>query len=913
MNPTAIVSRTNEFIGQRSRYVLSLARAHEVHLCGGKASNLARMIDLKVSVPLGFVVTSFAFQELLDFNQIRQPIEELLCDVDVSQTEDLGKIASEIRRTILSATIPDNLWQEIQFAREQLLACTPVAVRSSAIGEDSIDDAFAGQLDTFLNVQSNASLVESLLACWASYWSQRSLFYQHSRGIRLQGMAVIVQQMIQSRIAGVLFTRNPQAGAGDVDSLIVEYCYGQGEQLVSGNVNPGRVSINRHTLTCRRLAVPQQPTSSTAELLLDDHQLEQLARVGMQLENDFRCPQDIEWTIDENRKIYLVQSRPITALRNATELASGETVLWSNANVNENYPDAISPLLYSIASSGYYYYFRNLGLAIGLSRARAGAMEYPLRSIIGVHGARMYYNLSNIHACLRMAPCGELLVGSFNQFVGTSEVASTNGHATWKSYRRSRASVAMELCRIALRGTWQFARLSRRVAEFERTVDQFASRTRPKDLKNRSRQELLVDLRSFLHIRCHCWIGASLADAAAMLSYTALKGFLNREFPDQDLSGLHHSLLKGLRDIVSSAPIADLWALSRTIRENSNLVKLFTDNSAESVLDEVRRNPDFRHVETGLDEFLENWGYRCSGELMLTVPSYQENQSSLVELLQAYVKLDHESPIDRLREQQQQRERETSRVLRQISKRKHSLSLPRFDKAILLKTLLKCAHTSIALRERARLKQALLYSRIRLIALAIGNQLVRSGQIQCASDVFYLTHQELAALLSGSAMFPNQVGELVDSRKKSHTELRAMCLPDAFELPAGSYWHGEPLLDHGPSEQPSTSGRLELAGVGACSGKVTARAAILNDVSECRLLSKGDVLVARQTDPGWGPVFFLISGLVLERGGMLSHGAILAREYGIPTVVGIAGAVERIKTGTVVEVDGDCGDVRLLA
>jgi pyruvate,water dikinase len=405
-----------------------------------------------------------------------------------------------------------------------------------------------------------------------------------------------------------------------------------------------------------------------------------------------------------------------------------------------------------------------------------------------------------------------------------------------------------------------------------------------------------------------------LADAAAMLSYGMLQRFLRREFPDQDLSGLHHSLLKGLRDIVSSAPIADLWTLSRMIRENAEFVKLFTNQPAAAVLAEIRRNPALLDLQTKLDEFLENWGYRCSGELMLTVPSYQENQSSLVELLQAYVAIEQESPLDRLRAQEEQRKQETARVLQQISQRTKLFSLPRPDKPLLLRILLKCAHTSIALRERARLKQALLYSRCRRIVLTIGDRLVEHDQLQCASDVFYLTHQELESLLVGSAMFPDQVKELVESRKKAHADLRAMQLPDVFELPAGTFFKclpGNDMQTNGSNKPPLASGRERLAGVGACSGKVTARAAILNDISECRLLSKGDILVARQTDPGWGPIFFLIEGLVLERGGMLSHGAILAREYGIPTVVGVEDATRRISHGQKVTVDGDRGVVQL--
>jgi len=347
------------------------------------------------------------------------------------------------------------------------------------------------------------------------------------------------------------------------------------------------------------------------------------------------------------------------------------------------------------------------------------------------------------------------------------------------------------------------------------------------------------------------------------------------------------------------------------IRARHDFVKYFTSEPAAEVLAEIRRNKELRDIATKLDEFLEKWGYRCSGELMLTVPSYQENPASLIELLQAYVQIDGVSPVECLREQEQQRKTETARVRRQVARRKKFFSLPRPDKSILLRILLKCTHTSIALRERARLKQALLYSRCRRIVLEIGSQLVKLDRLGCVNDVFYLTYPELESLLAGSEIFPDHVKQVVELRKQAHAQACAMRPPDAFELAQGTYLSSDnaSTLPVGNGEPQSTG--LELTGVGACGGNVTARAAILNDISECRLLSPGDILVARQTDPGWGPVFFLIHGLVLERGGMLSHGAILAREYGIPTVVGVEGATQRIAHGQMLTVNGDRGVVQL--
>jgi phosphohistidine swiveling domain-containing protein len=956
------VSRINA--GRGSSHLVELTAANDVQDCGGKACSLGKMLRLGINVPPGFVITESAFQEFLDHNNLSNHVADLLDGLDATACERLRTASESIRARILDSTIPVEIWESITAWRDELLPGMPLAVRSSAIGEDSIEAAFAGQLDSFLNVQSDHSLRDALLGCWASYWSHRSLFYQLSRGIRLNGMAVVIQRMVPSRISGVLFTRHPhpsddglcpKKGSGPFnmcfhsrenttprgpdpffgqshddddqeDALIAEYCFGSGDTLVSGKINPGRFSIDRGTRRFRNLAMPEQDGNSGQESGVTSHerddrwlsqlQIRQLADAGIELEEAFGCPQDIEWTIDCDGRVYLVQSRPITTHVTRMQsrqigLKNGRTTIWSNANVNENFPEPITPLLYSIATEGYYHYFRNLGVAVGLAPNRIQAMEHALHNIIGVHGARMYYNLSSIHACLRMAPCGELLIQWFNHFVGAAQVASESDAASWTTFRRSRLATAVEICRIAIQGAWKFSFLAKHVATFEKTVDAFAKVTEPQQLERRSLPELLENLRSFMHIRCHCWTNASLADAASMISYGLLKRFLNREFPGQDMSSLHNSLLKGLRDIVSGAPIVDLWNLSRTIRRDVELDRLFAAKRASEVLAEIRGDPKHVEFRAAFEQFLENWGFRCSGELMLTIPSYQENQESLIEIIQAYSRLDDESPSNRLQQQESHRFAETKRVLRRLRSRVRFFSLPRFDKSLRASILLKSAHRSIALRERARLKQALLYSRCRRIALAIGTHLVRLDHLENIDDVFLLSYCELESLLAGSAMFPHHVRQLVSLRKSAHLQLSAMDPPDSFELTEGCYLRGDeahPALQNRASHAADST---EMSGVGACGGTVTARAAILTDMSECHLLSHGDILVAKQTDPGWGPAFFLIKGLVLERGGMLSHGAILAREYGIPTVVGVANATHRIAHGQMLCVNGDRGVVQL--
>ncbi len=853
--------------------VLALAAATDPAAVGGKAANLARLIASGAPVPDGFVLTSTALQHFVAEQESLPP------DIDLA---------------VMSA------WSRF--------APGPVIVRSSAVGEDSAAASFAGQLDSIAGVRSPAELRAAILSVWGSQWSERVLAYQSARGIFLAGMGIVVQRQVDARLSGVLFTVSPTSRA----HMLLEYCAGLGEALVSGAVNPGRISIERESGRWKHEALP--PAEENEPIVPTEAQVTSLAGLALDIERAFGAPQDIEWTIGVDGTPWIVQSRPITVASRipaASDEAAGRRVFWSNANVNENFPQPISPLLYSIARVGYSHYFRNLGRAFGISEARLAAMEPALRQIIGVHGARMYYNLTSIHDVLRAAPYGDQLAASFDQFVGAEQESDADAAARLHAEETAatRAYQALEAGVIAVKTSWQYLFLTARVEQFERTADRFAAGTHPERLSKKSVDALIADLRGFMEIRCHRWKNASLADAGAMVCYGVLQRLLARAFPADDQQALHNTLLKALPDLVSSMPPLELWELSRLVRSHEALHRLILESPATEALDRIRTDGAFADFRTAFDDFLEHWGFRCSAELMLTVPSFQEDPAPVVDLLRAYVAMDGEAPPDLLRRQAAERVRDTRRVLSVLRKRPVSRWVPFLRQSVVVGTVLAWTQRSIQLRERARLKQALLYSRLRRIALALGDRLADQGRLACRDDIFMLTVDEIDLLASGGEMFPDQAKRLVELRRDAHARLSATSPPDSMHLAAGEYFEDAWRADAEASVDQGT----RLAGVGACGGSRTANAAILLDVTESHRLRPGDILVTRQTDPGWGPVFPLISGLVIERGGMLSHGAIIAREFGIPSVVGVKDATRLIRHGGSITVDGDRGLVHLLA
>jgi rifampicin phosphotransferase len=833
--------------------VLNLSEALDERLVGGKAAGLSRLLRLGVPVPRGLVIAATATAGFDD------------------------------------DAIPHETWREIVDAWRSL-AAPVVIVRSSAVGEDSADASFAGQLDSIPGVRNERGLHRAILQCRRSRSSDRVRAYERARGHALGGVGIVIQEQIESGISGVLFTTDPGGSGG----ALLEYCAGAGEDLVAGRINPGRVIVHGVTVSHKAAAAGAVMTDETARLL---------AAEGERIAAAFGAPQDIEWTIDAAGRVWFVQARPITSLPNLPPKGgrarhAPRQILWSNANVNENFPEPITPLLYSVASAGYYHYFLNLGRAFGLSARRLAAIDDPLRQIIGVHGARMYYNLTSIHTVLRAAPFGEQLAAAFNQFVGAEDLAEKeDGRPDWRGWRIVQA---LELARIGASVTWQYLFLTRRIEAFERTADEYARATEPAALPRLGRAALRDRLRGFMEIRRFRWKNASLADAGSMVCYAGLKAFLRRVLPGEAQDALHNTLLKALPGLASSKPAIELWKLSRMIRADAALAALFATSEPDALVAGIRATPAFAPFVRAFDRYLNDWGFRCSGELMLTTPSFQEDPASLVSILKSYAEQDGESPESLLARQQAERVAETGRVLRQVG----------WARSVPLRVLLPWTQRSIQLRERARLKQALLYSRLRRVALAIGDDLCAEGRLHRREDVFMLTFEELDALLAGAAMFPDRLGEEIRGRRAAHAALCAMRPPDKFVLPEGSYLDSTETRIIPPEGGSYGS---TLTGTSACGGRATARATVLADVTEAHKLHAGDILVTRQTDPGWGPVFPLIAGLVMERGGMLSHGAIIAREFGIPSIVGVADATRLIPSGAMVCLDGDRGSVRVLA
>lgn len=853
---------------ERASLVQPLAAAGEAQ--GGKAATLARLIALGVAVPEGVVVGCAAFEQFVAEHQLDTlaAAQTLALDDPTSFT----RAAQVLEARVSAAALPSELEREL--AELALALPGPWIVRSSALGEDSSSDSFAGQLDSILDVRTPAQLADALRRCWASYWSARALFYQHARARRLRGMGVIIQRMITPVRGGVLFSRAPD----DPDTIAIEYVEGHPAALVGGEVDP------------LRLAVPRGTTPAHEPFL-------SLVATAMRIEQALGGPQDIEWVVersDSGDALWIVQSRPITTPPPSPKPSAAAKQVFSNVNVNENYPRPISPLLYSIAREAYEHYFRSIGRLLGVREDVLDTIEQPLRHCVGVHGARLYYNLTNIHRCIRAAPQGARLTAAFDGFVGVDDEGRTSART---SVERSRDSLR-DLVRVAWVSTRSFLALPRRLARFEARVRTYVGEGPP--LEQATVPELLARVHGFLDIRFRRWSDAALADVAASLAFAWLRWTLARTCGPEAAKQLPQSLLLAIPNVVSAGPVEGVWDLSRLARADPALRDAFARLAAhepERLLGELRSDPRHAAFMHALDDYLRAFGFRVSGELMLTTRSHADDPAALLRLLGPYVEREGPSPRESTRQQAQRRDAAIAEVHARLPLRWR----PIFAAA------LRATQRAIGGRERARLEQARLYAHFRAVVRALGRVLHEQGRLAQADDLLYLTWRELDEWLSGSAMFAATLPELLALRRREHARLSALTPQGTVQLGVGDY------LDAGPASPSAIDHDAHtLQGVGVAGGRVEGPARVLVDLSEQGSFRAGDCLVTRQTDPGWAPLFYLAKGLVMERGGMLSHGAIVAREFGIPGVIAVPDATAILREGERIEVDGDQGRVRRL-
>jgi rifampicin phosphotransferase len=871
---------------------------------GGKAANLGEMIRAGLPVPPGFCVTTHAY------GQAAASVEIDFDALDREQGEGLSRTAERTRASIQAASIPPALVDAVTQACANLGAGLPVAVRSSATAEDLPYASFAGQQDTYLHVIGTDALMEAVRRCWASLWTERAVFYRARNHIdhRSVRLAVVVQRMVDARVAGVLFTANPVTGRRR--QAVIDASPGLGEAVVSGAVNPDRFVVDtgsgailERRLGDKRVEVRPLPGGGTEHVekpaaqdraCLDDGQVRALAALGDRVEKHYGAPQDTEWAIDASGTLWLTQARPITTLFPVPERPGAPRTPGPEGE------DLRVFFCFTVAQ-GLYRPITPMGLA-GMrliSAAAARLMGFSVADrLAGSHvyfegGQRMFIDLTG---ALRGSVGRTLFPRMLDVMESRSAVVlrrviqDPRLSMTRKSplsFLRRAARIAFRF-RVPLRVVHALARPDDARLRCERIGVELAGRLGPLPPAAGAAERLDFAER-ILHEEIISLGPRLMPPAAAGLGMFALAGKLLRK----DLRGGElQTVLRGLPGNVTTEMDLALWKLAGRIRDDETAARALRETPATELSGRYRAGTLPAAAQTGLSEFLSRYGHRAVAEIDLGMPRWSEDPAHLLGVIANYLRLENDAlaPDAVFRRGAAEAEALVETLVGRARRRGRL-------RARLVRFALDRARRLSGLREIPKYNMVVALAAARREVAAAGAELARLGRIGSADDVFFLDLAEARSGLQGGDLRP----VIAERRRTYEAELRRRHIPRVI-LSDGTEPEAETLPAPGPDGA--------LVGTAASAGAVTGTARVILDPVGARL-EPGEILVAPSTDPGWTPLFLTAGGLVMEMGGANSHGAVVAREYGIPAVVGVPGATRAIGTGQRIRVDGTAGRVIL--
>lgn len=845
---------------------------------GGKALNLYRLKKMGLNVPNFAVIDQAELIELI-------PVENR--NIESYPT---------ILQLIDDFSFPTDFLEKL-LATFQKTDQKRYAVRSSALMEDGKSHSFAGQFESFLYVEWN-DLQDRIKAVWRSNFSNRVASYLQTNGLKPQfGMGVIIQEMIDPDVSGVAFGINPNTGI--LNSKVICSVYGVGEGLVSGALNADTFNLNGDTIEAilvkkEQMAVHGKsgeikfesvPTENQMRASLSEKNIREIAQKLNLLTTELQAPQDVEFALKDD-VLYFLQTRPITAIAPPPPLHSEKNrIIWDNSNIVESYPGVTTPLTFSYIKTAYQNVYRQLALLMGASQKTVDQNEAVFANMLGLINGRVYYNLLSWYKVLALFPGYSLnaqfmenMMGVKERFILEKDTRTSKISALWRT--------AIMLTKIIYHSI-TIRKTSRRFLE---DVNASLAQVKGLDLDNMTAYELKttwVNLDGFLVPK---WKAPVINDSFAMIYFGRLQKLIER-YKIGSNGNLQNDLLCGSKDIISVEPIHESIKLATKIGKNLALKALFVENDPAEIWAKLDGDPFKKEI----DIYLEKFGDRCVGELKLETISFKQDPSLFLATLKSFVKQNvttqsTASTVDM--DLRQAAEAEVKKHLKNPFKRR------KFNK------ILKKTRYFVSNRENLRYERTRVFGITREIFTAIGKQFEHHKVLTHHRDIFYLTKTEIFAFIDGTAV-TQSLKKLVEIRKAEFNAYKDQPAPADRITTFETVHIGNDFFN----TSSEIEGETNLHGLGCCPGIVRARVRIVKHPGEVESLN-GDILVTSSTDPGWVTLFPTASAILVERGSLLSHSAIVSREMGIPCIVGITGLLKQLKTGDEIEMNGSTGTIK---
>lgn len=846
----------------------------QLPLVGGKALNLGRLFKIPdIRVPEGFCVTTTAFQEALASDSVIPSLLDQLASLDLDQKEVLTRLAREIRNAILLLEVPASVTEAVSHHLSDLGNKQPYAVRSSATAEDLPHLSFAGQHDSYLNVIGQEAILEHIRRCWASLFTDRAVIYRMQNGFdhRQVSLAVIVQKMIRSDASGIMFTADPTTGSRKVTSI--DASFGLGEALVSGLVAADCYKVREGTITERtigtkKLAVRAQQSGGTEvhevdqalqdNQTLTDEQILHLADLGRQVEAEFGSPQDIEWCLAGD-EFYIVQSRPITTLFPIPEVEDDQLHVYVSVGHQQMMTDAMKPLGLSVwlltTPAPMKTAGNRLFVDITPNLTTASGRE-GLLNTLGKSDPLIKDALLNVMKRAEFSEAANGKPGPSRPGLPKSEY---DPDIVTRLIKQSEDSIA---------GLEQAIKTTSGTALFDFI------------------QEDINQLRAMMFHPESMGVIISAQHAAAWLNEKMEQWLGERNAAD--------ILAQSVPNNVTAEMGLALLDVADVIRPYPEVVDFLSHVKNDDFLEHLPKLKGGKEARDAIQSFLHKYGMRCAGEIDITKPRWCERPTTLVPLILSNVRNFNPGASQRKFEEGRKaalaKMEELRRRLRQLPAGE--------DKAEETERMINILRNYSGYREYPKYAMVKRYYIYKQALLREAAGLVRAGVIKKVEDIFYLTFAELRNTVSTMDVDYQLIHDREVDFKHNERLTPPRVMTSEGEIITGHYEQ-----DHLPAGA--------IAGLAVSAGTVEGRARVILDMEEADL-KEGDILVTSFTDPSWTPLFLSVKGIVTEVGGLMTHGAVIAREYGLPAVVGVENATRLIKDGQRIRVNGTEGYVEII-
>lgn len=861
---------------------------------GGKGASLARMAGAGLPVPPGFYVTTAAYRRFVEANGLQGAILDAVTAANPESPATLEQASTRIGALFAGGRMPDDIAEAIRQAYAALGGGDQaVAVRSSATAEDLPGMSFAGQQETYLNMRGEARVLDAVKRCWASLWTARAIGYRARQGIAPEdvSLAVVVQELVPADVAGILFTANPMTG--NREQVMLNAAWGLGEAIVGGLVSPDSIVVDKATgaITAQEINDKEVMTVRTPEgtheepvpadqrkqAVLTAAQATELARVGVQIEQLYGQPMDIEWAMHDGQ-IFVVQARPITTLPEAVPSMTLEEY-WALPNSKARYirssviellPDPLSPL------------FATLGVP---------AWNKAINKLMGMLGPTWSSMMGDILTTVR----------GYAYYDFTFMFGQT-------------AKMMLMLTEVIPLMSSMFTSAHTRWEQAHATYEQVVKRWEATDLATTPATQLFDGVREITIIAADYYLTfQSGILGAAYMSEMVFTQFYNRLIKRRDDPSALTFLLG-----YDSEPIRSeqsLYDLAQWAREQEGLADVLKNMSGTQFIAAYRGDvmPEadaINAVPTGdvWPEFQQRFAAHLAHfghtiyDLDFAKPVPADDPTALLETFKFFLSGEAPDPRTRQAKSTAAREQAVQTMLARLRGLRRSW----------FRRLVQWAQFFAPLREDGLADVGLGWPILRRLLHEIGNRLVRASAIDKPDDVFWLTADELhiAVGMMDNGQPANKYHARVAERRATWESERKFTPPSALPFKKKITWLGMDLRQHLPARDDQAAGDL-IKGIGASPGRVTGPARVIHGPDEFNSMRRGDILVAKITTPAWTPLFALAAGIVTDVGGPLSHSSIVAREYAIPAVLGTGVATERIRSDQHITVDGDAGTVKM--